>query len=240
MANKNVKKRYWAFILYPESAPEDWYNQLVNSGLQGEISPLHDKDVNQEIDPETGKRELKKAHYHIILCYGSPTTYNNVKGLTDRLNQPQPMPLDSIRGMDRYLTHMDNPDKYQYDRAEVRAFGGFCISDFVELSASEKQALRVKVMGIIRDADITEYSDLLDLLLDSDMPDELETAMSNTILFRGYIESRRCSIGKRQMREQMIDIASRARAELTDKPKGKGGKVISLAGRKECGNDGKD
>lgn len=232
MANKNVKKRYWAFVLYPESAPANWLEQLEMSGLQGEISPLHDKDVNPEVDPRTGEKELKKAHYHIIVCYGSPTTYSNVKTLTDRLNQPIPVPLDSVRGMDRYLTHMDNPDKYQYDRADVRPFGGFCLSDFVELSASEKQALRVKVMGLIRDADIVEYSDLLDLLLDSDMPDELETAMSNTLLFRGYIESRRCAVGKRKAKEDFAAYMERCRT--------KGDKVVDLANWKGRGNDGLD
>lgn len=189
--NTKVKKRYWAFVLYPESAPDDWVEQLQRSGLQGEISPLHDKDI----DP-TG--EPKKPHYHIILCYGNPTTYNNVKSLTDRLGQPIPIPLDSVRGMDRYLTHMDNPDKYQYDRADVRPFGGFNILDFVELSQSERLALKVKVMDIVREAGITEYADLLELLRDSEMMAELETAMSNTLLFKGYIESRRYKIAPKQ------------------------------------------
>lgn len=183
----NVKKRYWAFVLYPESAPEDWKDQLRKTGLQGEISPLHDKDI----DP-TG--EPKKPHYHVILAYGNPTTFNNVKGLTDRLGQPIPIPLDSVRGMDRYLTHMDNPDKYQYDRKDVETFGGFNILDFVELSQSEKLALKVKVMDIVREAGITEYAELLELLRDSEMMAELETAMSNTLLFKGYIESRRYKI----------------------------------------------
>ena len=27
---KNIKKRNWAFVLYPESAPADWREQLQN------------------------------------------------------------------------------------------------------------------------------------------------------------------------------------------------------------------
>ena len=70
VSNKsNVKKRNWAFVLYPESAPDDWIEQLRQTGLQCAISPLHDKDI----DP-TG--EPKKAHYHIILCYSGPTSFN--------------------------------------------------------------------------------------------------------------------------------------------------------------------
>ena len=66
------KKRYWAFVLYPESAPDNWRDFLQQTGLQVAISPLHDKDI----DP-TGLP--KKSHYHIILCYDGPTTFNNVK-----------------------------------------------------------------------------------------------------------------------------------------------------------------
>ena len=56
-SKQNVKKRNWAFVVYPESAPEDWIEQLQKTGLQCAVSPLHDKDT----DP-TG--EPKKAHYH--------------------------------------------------------------------------------------------------------------------------------------------------------------------------------
>ena len=76
MAQKVVKKRNWTFVLYPESAPADWLEKLQLTGLQAEISPLHDKDINPD-------GTVKKAHYHIIVCYSGPTSYTVVKGLTD-------------------------------------------------------------------------------------------------------------------------------------------------------------
>ena len=57
-----VKKRNWTFVLYPESAPADWREQLQKTGLLCAISPLHDRDVNPD-------GEVKKAHYHVILIY---------------------------------------------------------------------------------------------------------------------------------------------------------------------------
>jgi len=227
---KNVKKRHWAFVLYPESAPADWFDRLERSGLRGEISPLHDQDENPEPNPETGRNEMKKAHYHVMLCYDGPTTYNAVKALTDSLNCPRPQPLESVRGYDRYLTHQDNPEKHQYERADVRAFGGFNIMDYVELTSSEKLALRVKVMDIIREADLVEYSELLDLLRDSDMMPELETAMSNTLLFRGYIESRRCSARRRRASDMLEWPPEPFKPEPV---RSYDGKVIDLADVKE-------
>ena len=42
------KKRYWAFVLYPESAPSDWKDILQSTGLVCAISPYHDKDINPD------------------------------------------------------------------------------------------------------------------------------------------------------------------------------------------------
>lgn len=121
---KNIKKRNWAFVLYPESAPADWREQLQKTGLQCAISPLHDKDMNPDNTP-------KKPHYHVILTYSGPTSYNVVKALTDGFNQPIPQALEQVRGYYRYLTHKDNPEKAQYDEREIKTINGFNIADFL-------------------------------------------------------------------------------------------------------------
>ena len=38
------KARYFTFLLYPESIPEDWELKLETLGVPIAISPLHDKD----------------------------------------------------------------------------------------------------------------------------------------------------------------------------------------------------
>lgn len=183
---KSVKKRNWAFVLYPESAPTDWLEQLQISGLQCAVSPVHDKDKNPD-------NTFKKAHYHIILVYGSPTTFNNVKSLTDRLNQPIPQPLEQIRGYYRYLTHKDNPEKYQYDDTDIITINGFNISDFVEMTKSEVLVLKERLQTLIRELDILEYADFLDYIQDNGTTEEYDVASSNTIFFNTYIKSRRYS-----------------------------------------------
>lgn len=180
----NVKKRHWTFVLYPESAPSDWRDILQKTGLQVCISPLHDKDINP-----TG--EVKKAHYHLILCYSGPTSYNVVKSITDRLNQPIPQPIEQVRGVYRYLTHKDNPEKYQYSDCDISVLNGFNIIDYSDYTRSEIEAYKRFVLSYIRDNDILEYSDLLDALYDSALFDELSIASSNTLLFNSYIRSRR-------------------------------------------------
>lgn len=182
--SRNVKKRNWAFVLYPESAPEDWFERLQKKGLQGAVSPLHDKDLNADGEP-------KKAHYHVIVTYSGPTSFNVVKSLCDELNCPVPQPLEQIRGYYRYLTHKDNPEKAQYSDDDIRILNGFDIRDYVELSSSEVTKIICKLQRIIIDADIVEYSDFMDMLLGSDMTDEYDVARRNTLFFDRYISSRR-------------------------------------------------
>lgn len=178
----NIKKRNWAFVLYTESAPDNWIEILTLKGLAFAISPYHDKDINP-----TG--EVKKPHYHVILCFGSPTTFNNVKSITDELNQPIPIPLESVRGYYRYFTHKDNPEKYQYDEEDIKLFNGFDVSDV--LNSFEVFNLLKEIQLIILENNIEEYSDLMDYLLQELKMEHYNVACSHTLFLNSYITSRR-------------------------------------------------
>lgn len=187
MSEKNVKKRNWAFVLYPESAPKNWREILAQSGVQCAISPLHDRDVNPTGEP-------KKPHYHVILVYGNPTTYNNVKAFTNgRLGQTVPQPLEQVQGYYRYLTHDDNPEKAQYSKNDIEHLNGFDIREFVELSKSEVIRIKRELLAFIRDNKIYEYADLMELLMDGgeETADYFEVASNNTVFFDRYLSSRR-------------------------------------------------
>lgn len=181
---KNLKKRNWAFIIYPESAPQDWIEQLQKTGLQCAVSPLHDKDINP-----TG--EVKKPHYHVIAAYSGPTSFNVVKSLTEAFNAPIPQPLEQVRGYYRYFTHKDNPEKYQYDENEIFTINGFNISDFIELTKSEMNEIKRSLQELIREKGIIEYANLMDYLLDENKILEYDIASNNTYFFDKYISSRR-------------------------------------------------
>lgn len=182
MIEKNVKKRYWAFVAYPESLPDNWLDILQATGLPFSLSPLHDKDTNA-----TG--DHKKAHYHVILCYQGPTTFNSVKSLTERLNCPIPQPLEAVRGYYRYFTHADNPEKAQYSEYEIRSFNGFDISDFVELTKSEVLKIKIELQSIIRNLQLSEYCDFIDYIQDNLESNFYDVACNNTIFFNSYIKS---------------------------------------------------
>lgn len=183
-----TKKRYWTFVLYPESAPSDWREKLQLTGLEIAISPLHDKDINP------GTEEVKKPHYHIILCYNNTTTGQAVKAIVDSLNQPIPLPIDSVRGLYRYLTHKDNPEKYQYDPKDITTLNGFDISSYSDLSSGDISKIKLELTKFIKETGLVEYSDFIDAVMDLEKPDYFLIASTNTIFFDSYLRSKRHSI----------------------------------------------
>lgn len=204
----NVKKRNWGFFVYPTkeqlqalgsnsdydgwdgygTAPDDWIEQLKLSGLQFAISPLHDKDKHED-----GSGRTKKPHFHVIVVYGSPTTFNNVKRLTDKFNAPIPQDLEQVRGYYRYLTHKDSPDKFQYDEKDIITGGGFNIADFVEITKSEVNQIKFELLNLIREKRLCEYKEFMDYIQDNMDKIYFDIASSHTIFFNTYLKSARYS-----------------------------------------------
>ncbi len=181
----SLKGRNWAFVMYPESMPEDWFDRLQMTGLPFAISPLHDKDVNP-----TG--EVKKPHYHVICYYENSTTQKSVKELVcDLVNATIPIKLESMQGMYRYHIHQDNPEKYQYDDRDRTFINGFDTNKVNSLTYTEKSKLMVEIQKLVMNEHITEYSDLMDILLDNDLYNMWDVARNETIFLSTYIRSRR-------------------------------------------------
>ncbi len=177
-----VKKRNWAFVLYPESAPENWREILQQKGFKIAISPLHNLDTEP-----TG--EVKKEHYHVIICYEGPTSFNVVRRITEELKQPIPIPLEQIRGYYRYFTHLDNPDKFQYSEKDIKTLNGFNISDFVELDKSEIIKLKSEICKYIVEKKIYEFSNLVLALEEDDKIHLKEIAFNHTYFTSTFINS---------------------------------------------------
>lgn len=192
--SKNIKGRNWAFVMYPESMPENWRDILYEIGLPCAVSPLHDKDL----DP-TG--EEKKPHYHVICTYDNATTSKAVKELvTDRLNATIPIKLENLKGMYRYHLHLDNPEKYQYDDRDRQFFNGFDKSSVEKLTHTEIQKLFKEIIAFINENHIYEYCDLLTIFLDNDMPELFDVASNNTIMLTSFLTSKRNKMKDEQSR----------------------------------------
>lgn len=192
---KNIKKRAWALVCYPESLPDDWQDFLLHTGLEVAISPLHDRDINPDNTP-------KKPHYHIILVYQNPTTYKNVKeNICDYLHCPIPQPLESVKGYYKYLTHKDNPEKAQYDDNNIVVLNGFDSSNYTNMSLNEITMYLNKITDFIEQLQITEYRDLIVLLKkDDELRFLLPIALSKTIVLNAYIKSLKYKVKEKDLK----------------------------------------
>lgn len=163
-----IKKRYWCFELYPESCDKDWKSLLTQTGLPCVVSPLHDLDIyDKDIKDDNGnlihfKGDLKKPHYHIILCYNGPTSQSNVQKITvDLLKGTIPLWIENLQGYYEYLTHKNNPEKYQYNADELLFINGFLPENYFQEGESVVVSKHQKLINLIYQEGITTFSGLV-------------------------------------------------------------------------------
>lgn len=121
--SKNSRTRNYACVLYPDSAVENWKEVLQSHMVQSFISPLHDKDINPD-------GSVKKAHYHVLLMFDGPKTIEQAEEVFNSVNGVGCEVVKSLRGYARYLCHLDNPEKYQYDTSDVISI---CGADYLSI-----------------------------------------------------------------------------------------------------------
>lgn len=173
-----LKGRHFAYVVYPESAPSDWVEQLKQTGLTFVVSPLHDKDINADDTP-------KKAHYHVIVSWGNNTTYRSARGLCDMLNCPMPQLLKNCNGMYRYLTHKDNPEKYQYTE-QPKCYNGWVRP----LDSVDVSNLKAEIWRMVYTEDCREYGELL-MVCEQRGSEYFEVASNHTLFFKAVCDGYR-------------------------------------------------
>lgn len=181
---KEKRSNKWAFLLYQDSAPENYLDILEQLHIPFVLSPWHDKDVNKE----TG--EFKKAHKHGAFFFDSLKSYSQVSELlTEKLNAPAHVePVMSPKGMYDYFTHAENPDKTLYNIEDIESGCGFELDQFL-LEQDSNQYLET-VIDAITDNDLTEFEDLVHFARHNDTM-LLGLILKRTYFFTKFLDSRR-------------------------------------------------
>lgn len=164
--SEKAKSRYFTFLLYPESIPEDWELKLETLGMPIAISPLHDKDRK-----EGNEQGLKKAHYHVIYVTPNPVTADSVRMRIKRLLGDQSIAMvqivaSSMENMYLYLTHESKDaiakNKYVYDKADIKHLNNFDIDRYIVLDEAEKKEIEKVILNIIYDNRLENVFDFMD------------------------------------------------------------------------------
>lgn len=158
------KSRYFTFLLYPESIPEDWELHLELLGVPMAISPLHDKDLSK-----AEGQKYKKAHYHVIYVAKNPVTADSVrkkiKGtLGDKSVAMVQIVVHSMENMYLYLTHESKDaiakKKYVYDKNDIKLINNFDIDRYITLDVEDKDDLLNDVCDMIDEHGLANIREL--------------------------------------------------------------------------------
>lgn len=150
----DTRFRNFATVVYPESAPVEWFNILSDMLIPCFVSPLHDKDINPG-------GEIKKPHYHVVVMFEGKKSIEQVTDLFSSFGGVGCEKVNSIRGYARYLVHLDNPEKAQYSISDVRALCGADYSDVINLPSDDLNTIR-EMLDFISLNSIYAYCDFLD------------------------------------------------------------------------------
>lgn len=187
------KSRYWTFIVYEDSCP-DYLERIKDTHVSACISPWHDRDLNP-----TG--EKKKKHRHVLVCWDGPTTEKNVQKQFGGIAANGVIQcVASARGMFRYLTHKDNPEKAQYDEADLIQVNGFDPCNI--LSETDKNNLAWDATQLIILMDFREYGEFCSYLVQEGARDMYNVVIHNSGHFTSFIRSRRYAIEMQEKKKK--------------------------------------
>lgn len=146
---KDGRVRNWATVVYSDEA----IDKLSELKLPCLVSPWHDSDVNAD-------GEKKKPHKHIMFCFDGKKSREQIKDICDMIGGVGCEPIQSMRSYARYLCHLDNPDKAQYNINDVRSFGGI---DYIELinSLADEFSTLYDIIDYLLENHITSLRDFL-------------------------------------------------------------------------------
>lgn len=158
------KARYFTFLLYPESIPEDWETLLETIGVPMAISPLHDKDKSS-----VEGQEYKKAHYHVIYVAANPVTTHSVRKRIQRALGNESVAKvqvikQSVENMYLYLTHESKDaiakNKYKYNKKDIKLLNNFDIDRYVVLDVEDKDEMLNDVCDMIDEHGLANIREL--------------------------------------------------------------------------------
>ena len=180
--SETKRTRNFVAIGYPESLDPEWISKLEETHIPIVISPLHDKDTNPN-------GETKKEHYHIMLLYDAPHTYEQAQNVFTMIGATKCEIVNSTRGQARYLCHLDNQEKYQYPTNEVKCLNGVDYLTLIELPTDELQSVR-EMIAYIKENNVRAFSDIVEYAAEHNENWYRALVQKNTLFIKEYIKSR--------------------------------------------------
>lgn len=196
-----MKGRDWSTIVYEDKYKIEYIiDMLEDSGIICAISPRHDKDIYTQEDYEKWERknenkpewkvgDFKKPHYHVLIHFNGPTTYNNIKNICDMIGATIPKKVYSNAGYYKYLCHLENDDKAKYEPKDIKIINGFEVT----MTDNEEIVMTQEIIRDIKTQEFREYKDIVDYYDEIGDLDRFNLVKKQVNFFSKYINSKRWS-----------------------------------------------
>lgn len=180
----NEKHYNYACMLYPSSVVEDYLSIIEGWHVPAFLSPLHDKDVH---DKGEKKGQPKDPHYHLLVMFSNGRYENAVRELFVSIGGVGLEVIKDKAGYARYLCHLDNKDKAQYNPQEVKCFSGADYDMYLNKSVRKTDTYG-EIIKYIDECNIRSYAVLLRYAM-YNKPMWFNLLCENGLVIKDYIRS---------------------------------------------------
>lgn len=189
-----TKSRGYTGLIYMDSAPDDYEQQLSDSLGMFLLSPEHTPDPVEDL--ETGAIKTLKIHRHLMYMHGNTITPKAARDYLARFPWIVLPPSDryfavsSIRNLARYFCHLDQPDKQQFPGKPedwLTVLNNFPLDLTRELTRADKREMKKQLFTYIRDNNVTEQNELIDALMDAGDWELFDFATDHSLMLSNYL-----------------------------------------------------
>lgn len=156
--------RIYEGILYPENMVADWRTRIEDTLQLPFAYCVHDKDLLND------EKEKRKIHIHCIIVFPNTSTAKKSIFIFNKLSLPGKKccstaeAVISIQKAYDYLIHDTDESrakhKHQYPPEDRVCGNNFDIGQLVQLSAAEKQNMKMEIRQLVYDESIYNFVDL--------------------------------------------------------------------------------
>lgn len=181
--SKDRRARNFATVVYPESAPTDWFDTLRDQHIPAFVSPLHDRDALKDGTP-------KKPHYHVMVMFDGKKSTEQVREMFQLFGGVGVEVVGSMRGYARYLCHLDDPDKAPYSLDDVTQVAGANYAEIIGLAIDKRTAI-AEMQEYCQLHNVIEFSALMDYAAENRPDWHSVLCSAGTVVMSAYLASRR-------------------------------------------------
>lgn len=174
---KGDKSRYFGFVLYEDSAIENWRDKVADIIEWPWAYCTHDKDKIYTNDGFEVESERKTHTHFIIALPNGSTTYKAILEVVNRLGKVSYLKtLQNIKGNYDYLIHdtkkAREEHKHVYDKSERVESDDFDIGAYIQISEAEVIGIKKQLTLDIIAKQIFDYQDFILYVMTLDDEDD--------------------------------------------------------------------